>query len=43
MTYDLPGVLTVESDGPVRIVTVNRPDSVRVPTWPGCLARPPPA
>ncbi|WP_068160639.1 enoyl-CoA hydratase/isomerase family protein [Rhodococcus phenolicus] len=28
MTYDLPDVLTVESDGPVRIVTVNRPDEL---------------
>ncbi|MGO8861469.1 MAG: enoyl-CoA hydratase/isomerase family protein [Acidimicrobiales bacterium] len=28
MTYELPDELTVESDGPVRIVTINRPNQV---------------
>jgi enoyl-CoA hydratase len=28
MTYDLPEVLTVDADGPVRTVTVNRPDDL---------------
>jgi enoyl-CoA hydratase len=28
MTYDLPGVLTVEADGPVRIVRLNRPEQL---------------
>ncbi|MET8651139.1 MULTISPECIES: enoyl-CoA hydratase/isomerase family protein [Nocardia] len=28
MGYDLPAVLTVESEGPVRIVTFNRPDEL---------------
>lgn len=28
MRYDLPDVLTVESDGPVRIVTLDRPDEL---------------
>jgi len=26
--YDLPGELTVEADGPVRVVTLNRPDQL---------------
>ena len=26
--YDLPGELTVEAEGPVRIVTLNRPDEL---------------
>jgi enoyl-CoA hydratase/carnithine racemase len=28
MTYDLPDVLQVEADGPVRIVRLNRPDQL---------------
>jgi enoyl-CoA hydratase len=28
MTYDLPRELTVEADGPVRTVTINRPDEL---------------
>ena len=28
MTYDLPDVITVEADGPVRIVRLNRPDQL---------------
>jgi enoyl-CoA hydratase len=28
MTYDLPAELTVEADGPVRTVTMNRPDDL---------------
>ena len=28
MTYDLPDALTVDADGPVRIVRLNRPDEL---------------
>lgn len=28
MTYDLPDVLKVEADGPIRTVTINRPDAL---------------
>ena len=28
MTYDLPQELTVEEDGPIRIVTLNRPEKL---------------
>jgi len=28
LTYDLPDVITVEADGPLRIVTLNRPDDL---------------
>ena len=28
MTYDLPGVLQVEADGPIRIVRLNRPEQL---------------
>ena len=28
MKYDLPPEVTVEEDGPVRIVTLNRPDQL---------------
>jgi enoyl-CoA hydratase len=41
MTYDLPPVITVEADGPVRIVRLNRPDQLNATNHElhGALAR----
>ena len=34
MNYDLPPELTVEADGPVRIVIINRPDELNAVNQP---------
>jgi enoyl-CoA hydratase len=41
MTYDLPAVITVEADGPVRIIRLNRPDQLNATNHElhGALAR----
>ena len=42
MTYDLPAEIEIRADGPIRIVTLNRPDSLNATTmpctaaWPAC-------